>query len=290
MSNEFYIDNLVTTRISQGLKDNILKDTLKPITQTMTFYVSNEGDDETADGSQLKPFRTLQACYDYIRSNYYFCKADKGVQISFLTDYTDTSPFRVKPMCNAGHSNINYIIVNINNKNVVLKGVQAEYCTLVFDNGTTSFSPDAGTIPVYNDVKSKIYFKDAVSFNIKGNSSQLIISNEYSSVEFNAPVNINFENECTFTSICFAFRYSRIRFTQPITITGSNITVTNGFVYENVYSYVAFNPPCVFNNSIQVTGKRFNLTLVSTLDTGARGNEFIPGSTEGYIGDTCHYV
>lgn len=64
---------------------------LMPITGTLAVYVSSSGNDTTADGSQSRPFRTVQACYDYIASNYYFTPKANIVYIRFLSDYTEVS-------------------------------------------------------------------------------------------------------------------------------------------------------------------------------------------------------
>lgn len=116
MQKKFYIPNLVVNELGDGVVKQILDKTFKPIVENKILYVSNTGNDTTADGSREKPFRTLNACnlyaQKYIIGNY-------PVIINFLTDYTETLD-RLKLRNN---NILNYYTIDGAGHNVVLKGL-----------------------------------------------------------------------------------------------------------------------------------------------------------------------
>lgn len=110
-----------------GAINEVKINSLKPITENMTFYIKQDtGNDSIANGSQEKPFKTLQACYDYIRNNYYFSNKSANCYIEFLSAYTETADtLFFKNIINTNQS-INTININSSakRKDIILHNIQ----------------------------------------------------------------------------------------------------------------------------------------------------------------------
>lgn len=79
-------NNFEANRITKSLQDKILAKTWYNTAFTgYEFYVSNQGNDTTADGSQEKPFATISKAVSHIFDNYRQ-RPNSAININCLTD------------------------------------------------------------------------------------------------------------------------------------------------------------------------------------------------------------
>lgn len=115
------IPGLVAENISQSLADK-LKNYIGGgvwLDKSVTYWVSNQGNDKTADGSQEKPFATLSGALRYIQRKVF--NPDYSVSIDFLTDYEEAPTIYhnfERPV--GGVDNSLFIIQNTLNHNVTI--------------------------------------------------------------------------------------------------------------------------------------------------------------------------
>ena len=83
--NPIKINGLVAEQISKDLATKLLDKTYMKNKDNVTINVSANGDDSTADGTELKPFADLQRAVSYAYQN---IKTNTHVIINFLTDFT----------------------------------------------------------------------------------------------------------------------------------------------------------------------------------------------------------
>lgn len=85
-SSFFTAPNFVAKNISKELADRLLSNTIQPYIQNLVVYVGTNGNDGMADGTQEKPFLTIQSAMKYIAKTYGCLDAYK-VTIRFTTDF-----------------------------------------------------------------------------------------------------------------------------------------------------------------------------------------------------------
>lgn len=82
-----YTSNLVTSKIDKALADKIVKDRIKSAGNTViNIYVSANGSDETGDGSQGKPYKTINHIFSNVLSKVY---SSNQIIIIPLTDIVE---------------------------------------------------------------------------------------------------------------------------------------------------------------------------------------------------------
>lgn len=281
----YKIPGLVAESISQKLFDKILSKTLKPITQNITFYIKQDtGNDNTADGTENKPFRSLQRCFNYIKKN--FVLADNTITIKFLADYTELN----NTLFFRNFTNSNYGIspgaININgeNFNIILGNIYIFNCYIRLFN-----------LKIKNKVIKSDYLIQVVSGGLTLDSN----------------INIEIENPSNLLWIFNSNRNSTITIARNININFIGNPALNGIVMANYQGFFLFNTTntpkfilqgnanfnkatCVseylgfiringFESSGLITGRRYIATTNGFIDTFNGGAEAIVGSIEGTV-------
>lgn len=270
---------------------------LKPISSAHDFFVSNTGNDTTADGSRTKPFKTLFACYSYIRNNFYFASMS-GVKtltqtIKFLTDYTETADvLEFFPILNSGISTRLRIIVDGAGKTVKLKAVSLKNSFIIFKNIT--FLGSGG-----HAVRS-----DGVSFNVLQNCSIDTSANteqedkstiylRYRANIFiigNLNINLSGNNIIRFIH---ADLFSEVNFSENSQlIINKSFSVKDALFFGSSFAMIRFHKTFkfVFNNQATVTGKKYSAVGNSIIASSNKGAGFIPGSIAGTIQTQGQYI
>lgn len=124
--NPIKINGLVAEQISKDLATKLLNKTYLRQERDLELYVSNQGDDSTADGSQDKPFKTFGKClryiYNYVCTSYF-------VRVKFLSDYTETEDIIKIRNINQG----GFLEIVGNGHNVTFKHVKLYQTAVTFD-------------------------------------------------------------------------------------------------------------------------------------------------------------
>lgn len=277
------INNFVAERISKELGDKILSKTLKPITENTYFYISNIGKDETADGSENKPFRKLNTCLEYIYKNYYICWISKTIRIKFLTDYTEEDDIvYLKSILGNQGSNSQYLIIDLNNKNVILSSLFAERGTTNFMNGSLIVnSKGTTTYNLYSNNFGLLAFNCPIKITIDNNVTNSTLAVNSSITEFYETVEFNFNSVNSIDKLLQTAYQGRMRFHKPITLTGTDTTFKQCFAQSLHYGLLAFDSSATISNNITVTGKRYDASFNGTIVTNGKGTNFLPGTENG---------
>lgn len=283
--NQYFTNpNFVTQNISKELGDKILSNTLKPITKDMNFYISNNGDDETADGSQSKPFKTLQGCADYIKNNYFFTSKSRAVYIKFLTDYTETSNLvAFTKFVNGSFGSANFsVIVDGVGHNVILKSVRGLDTSLGFRNVT--LNTNVATDYVINSgIYAQIYLYENCVININNDNKVVFDLTSLGNVQLINTVTINLNNySCRYLiranhNASFGCNYSG----NPTISLNGDSTFSDCLCVADRLSKIALPTPIIANGTI--TGKKYIISGNSILDLLGKGSSTIPGSIEGEL-------
>ena len=108
------IKDLVATDISRGLFEKIQRGI--SVADTTKYYISNSGSDSN-DGTESKPFKTIEKCIETIRIKHGNNQLITGIDIHFLSDYENTKTIRFSGF----NRNIQFYFRN-ESHNVVLGG------------------------------------------------------------------------------------------------------------------------------------------------------------------------
>ena len=238
------------------------------------FYISNQGDDSIADGTEIKPFKTLETCIKYLQDNIY---TNYDVNINFATDYTEeTKNFSIKNVGTRG-----YLILNGNNHNVIFKGGLSLYLDKFhIKNINFDFGSEVKNPTLYLTENSYGY---AENITINNNNASYVNVNTQRGATLILRQKISFTGNNT-ESLFAAERSSKIIFESSsdtvVDINGSFNAVFNVFNNSmiNVRNDVKFT-----GNGV---GKKYNLGYCSCLNLMGRGDSIITASELGTKDET----
>lgn len=280
----YKIPGLVAESISQELFDKI-KDVSSPkiISNRPTMYVGTNGNDDTANGSQEKPFKTLLKCIEHIKTKYIsvgeFNNITPTITIKFVTDY-------IQDRLIISDTNIQ-IVIDGENHNITIKNyIQVTHGYLTLKNLSINDERTNGTELITAWSNGFIYLQDCVVNIINRITTYYgVIKCRYSSYleirdcTFNCNNNIS-----TLQYIATAYQGSHL------IIASSNFIINNatinhpqgGFlaVYDNGYIFI--------NTSVNFTGKNCNgkkyyIDGNGTIETNGRGESIFLGTEDGVI-------
>lgn len=101
--------------------------------KSITYWVSANGNDENADGTQEKPFKTLSGALLYINQKIY--NPNYKVTVDFMTDYTENADQYHNFVRSIAHNVGNFVIQNSLNKDVTIgRCVVYRSATVTFSN------------------------------------------------------------------------------------------------------------------------------------------------------------
>lgn len=257
---------------------------LMPITDTLIVYVSANGNDTTADGSQSRPFRTLQACYDYIRNNYYFATGSNGVYIKFLTDYTETANYlNLYEVLNCSASDPkNSIIIDGIGHNVILNPIN-NYCGYINLQNITLRTNANCTFVLQSSYERGILLGDNCTINIEHDDKKIFSLRGYGMIQIGRTVNINLNNK-NITGLVYAETCANFGCNfggaPTINLVGDG-TFTKCLLFANYASRIIIPNPITATGTI--TGKKYIINLNSILFLRGKGSGAVPGSIEGEL-------
>lgn len=263
-------DNFVANSITKSLQDKILANTWKKIATT-TLYVSNQGDDTTADGSQEKPFATISKAVSHIFDNYRQ-RPNSAININCLTDI-DEGTTQISFYWHG-----NRIFLNANDHEVKVGSVAVTHSELQFNGvtflgraNTRALDVAQGAIVVLNNCTIESHLNPYVSLHVHRGASIVVQGN----TTFNTSNGFG---------LFYVERFGNIYTGGTITVNDTSESNTNGFVLGRTQGL------CYFNTSAQLTGtfkgKKYDLYSGSQLDTFGRGTGFLLG-TDGEAEEFC---
>lgn len=286
---KFLDKNIVAQSISESLYNKIIQDAkgLKPLPVKLRVYISNQGNDNTADGSIEKPFRTISKCIDYVYNNYYVSHTYLNTYIDFLTDYTDSTvlAFRFDKF---------YFVLNGNGHNVNIGAVVvADFGSVSLSNITIKpayLNKDFNAINAHNGT---IYLNNVVIDlgNIANNTPAGILSPIIA--RYHGYINLNTItlnlNNTIIDSIFMAYKHGLINVNYTITING-DVSIRKGLFSLEDISECAVNHTVKFIKSNTLTGKKYNLLTNSLIRLYNRGISILPETTEEGISDESSII
>ena len=277
------------TEMQRWVKSN----TLKVINTELIFYIKQDtGNDLTANGSIDKPFKSLNACYDYIRDNYFF--GTRNAIIKFLSNYTDTTD-TVIVFRNFLNSNIasiyNCLHINGEGFNVNLPPIQASGVVIRLYNlnifNTTNSYMLQSTSP-----QSGIIFDKNVVININNlNSSGYILMATFNGqISLISDLTINISN----TSKINGILRSDLKGYFTANLTGAPKIILNGDVTFSGACIIADNLSFIrlhgFEHNGNITGPRYYVANNSVIETNKAGSDLFAGSLEGITKTGGQYI
>lgn len=180
------IPNLVAENLSQDLANKFWKKINNP---SNIFYISNTGNDATADGSEMRPFQTLQSAVSYYNDNFK-TRNNQGTSFQFLSDYSGDSDFSFTYQENDVSIKGNGFNVNltsqfeINNTGLRLSDINitqpnnksiligTSHSSVRVDNCTFTVNTDAANLPFLFERFSALLFGEGNTINAGTNEDQ----------------------------------------------------------------------------------------------------------------------
>lgn len=257
--------------------------------------------DEGRGQSAQKPFKTLQACIDYISENYnvgQYVLTINCQNVSLTGSYVILKEYQRT----SGYIDIKGIGTNRVSSfqttapclyNIINFEIDGNYKT---DNNVYRIRCQYGTINLYN---VKIY--GGKKYSPEGREDLFIESYDGGIVNIPASstlatgIDVITGAEQPFASVLYARDGGKIAFTADIRVS-ENCTVS-AFANCNRTGSITCsasmlqNPgrPPIITSSGVITGKRFAVSLNAIISTGGRGQEFFPGTKNGTISNGGQY-
>lgn len=280
----YKIPGLVAESISQELFDRI-NDVTSPniIKNTITLYVGNNGNDETNDGTQKKPFRTIAKCIEYVRTKLYLSSLYTNnviyVYIKFTTDYEQD---RLVIANDNNHYYIDGTGFNVNIKNYI----RSSYSNFTIRNITVDC--DNNNIDtVFTSLGKGYLITENCIININKPTTALnsIFSNRYTSYLSLNKITINGNNNAiNLQNIINTYQNSHTYLSNNITVINCSLSKhKNGVIgiFDNGYVYIATSTNFLGEN---ITGKKYYIDGNGTIETNGRGESiFTLGTEDGVI-------
>ena len=259
--------------------------------KSVTYWVSNQGNDKTADGSQEKPFATLSALLTYIHRRVF--NPAFNITIDFLTDYEEAgleSKSYVLSRSLGGYSAPTLRIQNSLGKDVKLSRFLVTDNACVWLKDVTIVTTNG--ICCYANYNGRIVLDGSLTFEQKNTDLSVIQALKGGTVIINSNAVLNIGGTAPIHAIIYAadggkFFHVNTAIT-PFTI-NINSDITSVFSAQRGGIISNLNQ-CVINNSNEhaVTYKAI-CTGASMIYTGNRGYEWIPGN-ETNIDETSHFI
>ena len=187
--NPIKINGLVAEQISKDLATRLLNKTYLRQERDLVLYVSNQGDNSTADGSQDKPFKTLSKCLRYILN--YVC-TNYFIKINFLTDYIETEDVIKIRAINMG----GFLEIISNGHNVVLNHIKIYQGFVTFKG--INFKQTYDDNLLYCADSSVVYFTDTFTVTLKDNCvHRVFYPNRNSHMQITETANITINGTTT---------------------------------------------------------------------------------------------
>ena len=267
------IKDLVATDISRSLFEKIQRGiALQPYTD---LYISAQGNDATADGTQDKPFKTIPKLLEFIKVKHGNSLVNNNIVVKFLSDFTDTRKLTFL------YTNRWYIIFDANGYNVTLGGAFVRFCNIRF-NGI-AFTPQ-------DDVKnrafeimqaSNLFFYNCTFNPCSVPTTSYFVVRYHGTLTFSGNININVGSSVTddlFSSWAFSILY----FEGDIQLQ-QNCTCKRVF-YVTRQSEVSFIKEVTINqNGYTVNASKYLVNKDSLIDTRGKGKDFLLGDQEGVL-------
>lgn len=264
-------DNFVANSITKSLLDKILAKTWYNTAETgYEFYVSNQGNDDTGDGSQSKPFATIARTVSYI-FNRISQRANTAININCLTDIDESTGalqiwnfagrIHVKA---SGHEvkigSINILRSMIEFTGVTFKGRSVSRCLVAQAGGNITLTDCTinNSVGVYTAVRA--YNGGTVTLN--------------GTTTFTADVTYG---------MALAEAQGVIWLNGTITIADNTSGHASGLLKANQQGLIII--PSDASLSGTWNGPKYQLTTGGQLDLQGKGDSFIPGSA-GSMDDT----
>lgn len=261
--------------MNRWVKENILK----PVIGNLTFYIKQDtGNDDIADGSQEKPFKSLLACHEYIRKNYFFCKKSAGIFIDFLSDYTELLDIiNLNPITNNTISLYNYVCIrNTNPYNVKLTNIFLNTGAHTLFENITFIGNNKSTYPIIDTHTAWCTLRDITFDLINDNYRDALKSRYYANLNI---YNTTFKNSKNISgSLFICYGNSAINFLEGSTTITDNLTVNN---FMSVASNSFINIHTSVNFSGSITGKKYLCKQDGKIYTNGRGESILLGTIEG---------
>lgn len=287
-----------------------------PLTAAKNFYVDVATGSDTIDEgrgeSAAKPFKTIQACVNYITGFYDLVRFNANVNVAagtyneFLTfaDYSQSGGV-IRLLASGGRVSLK-AERSASNLVAVSRGVY-EFVGFDFEHITTTTASNAVTRAVYVHTYGNVHLYEC---SVKCTQKDTSISNIGSIhlVEANANGTLSFSRGCTFrvnapgaavyvfygqNSGEFSVNYSNVasEVSYPTIVTASRAAT---FIYMTTYSKFSMNvsnrtnkPD--FKTGSTFTGKRYDVRIGAFVGTNSGGTEFFPGTTAGTV-DSATYA
>ena len=267
------------------LKEDISK-TLKPITKYLTVYVSNTGNDSTADGSQSKPFKKLQKAMDYLASNYYYTTLHQQVTIKFLSDYVETDYLQIRGILGQRTVDRLYLIIDGFGHKVVLNNLRVNKSKVILTNLEIKPTLDFGAginSELYSQChlsKTKVYIPSNV------NLSYLIRCAYWSSFGFDKDVVFTTEAEAHTTNNIGQFLgvYCHSSFYPPEIVTFEKpLKFIDSVFYCSENSEMRIGKNVQFIGGETIDARKYHIRSSSVINVYGRGPTILPGNKEGLV-------
>ena len=271
--------------------NRLLARVLKPIDEPLTLYVKQDtGNDDTADGTQEKPFKSILRCYNYIRDNFYFSgvtktNASQAVVIRFLSDYTETENLlEFFGITNDQYATQRYAVeINGYGFNVILNCVLNYRSYLILRNIVLKGS-NTTTDPILYSVFGRVFIGDStIKTDNDCKSSVILRISSYGILNSSRTLNINVKHTAQFFILCDY--HSMITTTNMCQFNfENNFKISEAFIKCSRQSLVEFEQSSNFNlNSFSVTGRKYFIDANGFVNTRGRGKDFILGSIAGIL-------
>lgn len=256
------------------------------------IYVSANGDDATADGSESKPFRTVINAHRYIRRNIILANESKFVAIKFLTDYTETkSIIRFYPTLGQGKASANNLIyIDGQGHNVTLHGIQAYSTCISFNNVNFVFDDnyyDSGNeIGCQSRYGGQIYLDNNNTITINFTKATDRFSLFYSvsgQIALNSPLPIII-NAISLYALLFLEQHSVFTVNvsaKPLFKISGKCKFINAAFISSSLSFL--NLRYTIENTGTFTGKKYYANMLGLISNGGRGDTIPIGDTPGTV-------
>ena len=272
-----YTSNLISSKIDKALANKITANSWGKMFST-TLYISNSGNDGTADGSQEKPFATITNALLYVQRNYKLVPNNQ-LTIKFLSDYTITGNLYIFEL--AGISGNTKLVIDGAGFNVVFKvRLYVASCTLELKNITIESKQANQDALLFLAFNSVLYISEKVNLHLKHSGCNIIVASENSILYNKSAITVSADKGIIGRSFCRFYGFSKVRLfsSDDASVTINDVTfslaVFDGFRYALVET----------TKQIQGTanGRKYFLVTSASLDIGGQGEDYLVGSEAGY--------
>lgn len=246
-------------------------DTIKPYTANLVVYVGTNGNDGMADGTQEKPFLTIQGAMQYIAKTY-GCLSAYWVTIKFTTDFSMENSTSYLNLFNL--NGCSRLTIDGYGNNVILSPVviTSQYCIFLKDL-ILKQTPKLINATLLNCHSSHVYINNIEFDVINGsNIGNIIISRYGSFIETDNNITISIDANATVNDVFDIYNNSSL-LTSTNTKIICNGTATNLISVEHLSNVIFFG-----NSEGNFIGKKYNLLCNSRLDLNGRGTSVLVGS------------